>query len=121
MTTVFDVFREEPLSYLTIDRGGVYGNRIVGKKAIYGIFKDREGRTSLSNQELYESSATVHVHPKDFNRVSEIVGNGIRRGDKDYAIIGMTEGRNFDDGSIEHLTLTLERAEYVSESEVLES
>lgn len=118
MTTVFDLFREVEMEFLTISRGDVYGNRIIDEKPIMGIFKDKSGMNSMANQETRESNATVHVHPEDFtDDIPEIVGNGIRYKGKEYSIIGATEGRNFDTNEVEHIKLTLERANYVCECE----
>ena len=113
--TVFDMFVEVPFEYLTISRGEVYGNRIIGQKTLRGIVKIKEGMISQGNQETRKSNNTVHVHPEDFVGLTceQIIGNGIRYNNADYSIIGVTEGRNFDTNEIEHLTLTLERAEYV--------
>ena len=69
---------------------------------------------SSQNQETHESSATLHVHPEDIDTNGEIVGDGIECGGKFYTIVGVTEGKNFDTGAVEHYTLTLERAEYGS-------
>lgn len=117
MTTVFDTFKEAPFIYLAISRGEVYGNRITDQKTLKGIVKIKEGMISQTNQETRKSNNTIHVHPEDFaDSVHEqIVGNGIRYGGVDYSIIGVTEGRNFDTNEVEHLTLTLERADFVGE------
>ena len=117
--TVFDMFVEVPFEYLTISRGEVYGNRIIGQKTLRGIVKIKEGMISQGNQEIRKSNNTVHVHPEDFVGLTceQIIGNGIRYNNADYSIIGVTEGRNFDTNEIEHLTLTLERAEYVGDNQ----
>lgn len=116
--TVFDMFVEVPFEYLTISRGEVYGNRIISQKTLRGIVKIKEGMVSQGNQETRKSSNTVHVHPEDFVDLTceRIIGNGIRYNNADYSIVGVTEGRNFDTNEIEHLTLTLERAEYVGDN-----
>lgn len=118
MTTVFDMFSEVPFEYLTISRGEVYGNRIISQKTLHGIVKIKEGMISQGNQEIRKSNSTVHVHPEDFTGLTceQIIGNGICYGSADYSIIGVTEGRNFDTNKVEHLTLTLERAEYASDN-----
>ena len=114
MATVFDVFKEVSFVYLTISRGEVYGNRIVSQKTLSGIVKIREGMNNQMSRENRESSSTVHVHPEDFADLTreEIIGNGIQYGGADYSIVGMTEGRNFETNTVEHLTLTLERANF---------
>ena len=116
MATVFDIFKEVSFVYLTISRGEVYGNRIVNQKTLNGVVKIREGMTNQMNRETRDSSSTVHVHPEDFAGLTreEIIGNGIQYGGADYSIVGMTEGRNFETNEVEHLTLTLERANFTN-------
>ena len=109
MPTVFDVFREVPLTYLDLKRGAVYGNLIEDTKDISGIFKVRSGMNTVNGLEAKDSNATVHVHPADFTDIDDIVGNGIRYNDVDYEIVGLTEGRNFATNEVEHYTLTLNR------------
>lgn len=112
MMTVFDAFKQVEYTYLEISRGEVYGNRIISEKKLMGVFKDREGMTSSNNQEAYQSSATLHAKPQDYQSVAEVVGNGIRVNGRDYTITGVTSGMNFSDGVLEHYTFTLERASY---------
>lgn len=114
--TVFDAFEQTTYTYLIVSRGETYGNRIESETALMGVFKLRAGMTSANNQETRESSATLHIHPEDVAEGDEIVGNGIRYDGKDCAIVGMTEGRNFDTNEIEHYTLTLKRTEYAGQS-----
>lgn len=121
MASVFDVFKEVTMTYLTVDRGSVYGNTVTEETPIKGIFKLRSGMTSNNNMEAHSSSATVHVHPEDFTDTSKIIGNGIKHDGVDYEITGLTGGRNFDDGVMEHLTLTLEIADYACRSSDSES
>lgn len=110
MATVFDVFREVEMTYVDLARARVYGDLIKESKQIWGIFKVRSGMTTTNGAEASSSSATVHVHPEDFDGINEIVGNGIVYDGADYEIVGITEGRNFDNNQVEHYTLTLERA-----------
>ena len=114
--TVFEAFEQITYTYLEVSRGETYGNRITKETDHLGVFKLRSGMTQSNNMETRESSATLHIHPEDAVGGGEIVGNGIRYDGKDYKIVGVTEGRNFATNEIEHYTLTLERAEYVSES-----
>jgi hypothetical protein len=110
--TVFDVFRETDYTYLKIERGKILGNVIVEEIPLKGIFKRRETQETMENMELYQSSATIHAHPEDFNNFDELVGNGIRVCGQTYEIMSMTVGTNFDTGDTEHITLTLQRAEF---------
>lgn len=114
MTTVFTAFKQVTYTYLTVSRGQTKGNKITNQVDRLGVFKLRSGMNQTNNQETHESSATLHVHPEDFSNTEGIVGNGVRYDGKDYKIIGMTEGRNFETNVVEHYTLTLERAEYAT-------
>lgn len=119
MDTVFDVFEEVPYQFLKVSRGGVYGNRITATQDAYGIYKRRNDMVQVNNQELRQSAATLHIHP-DEAFIADItvddkillVGNGVRVEGVDYEIIGDTGGGNFDDGELEHYTLTLQVTDY---------
>lgn len=100
------------MEFLAVKQSTVYGDRIVDRKPIKGVFKTRNGETMNQNAGLRTSSATAHVHPEDFKDVDNIVGHGIAYGGQEYAIRGVTIGTNFDTGETEHLTLTLEVANY---------
>lgn len=117
MATVFDAFEEVQMDYLTVEQSTIYGDTITDEKPIMGIFKVRNGQTQNFEMELKTSTATVHAHPEDFNDVNSIVGNGIRYNGQTYSIVGITGGQNFDNGQMEHLTFTLEVADYVGSSE----
>lgn len=120
MTTVFDVFREDAFTYLTIKRGQVFGNQVVDTKELKGVIKVRSGFTRTGqNMELpggknISDHPTIHAHPEDFSDDNPIIGNGVRYNGLDYEIIGVTYGRNFDNGAVEHLTLTLREADYAA-------
>lgn len=117
MATVFDVFKQVQMDYLTIAQSSVYGDVIIDEKPIWGIFKIRDGQAQNFEMELKTSAATVHAHPEDFEDINAIVGNGIRYMGQTYTIVGVTGGQNFDNGQMEHLTFTLEVADYASSSE----
>lgn len=112
MDTVFDVFESVPYQFLEISRGGVYGNRITATHDATGVFKLRNEMVQVNNQELRQSAATLHIHPDEPFLSSIDVGQGIRCQGQDYEIIGQTGGQNFDDGELEHYTLTLQNADY---------
>lgn len=112
MDTVFTLFKEVEMKFLTVEQGTVYGNQVIDRKPIKGVFKTRNGQTFNQNAGLRTSSATAHVHPEDFQDVDGIVGNGISYCGQDYSITGVTVGTNFDTGKVEHLTLSLEVADY---------
>lgn len=110
--TVFDVFQEQSYTYLEIARGGVLGNTITKETDLMGIFKQRDNQETMQNIETPISSSTLHAHPEDFSDYSVLVGNGVRVDGVDYEIMSMTIGRNFDTGDVEHLTFTLQRADF---------
>lgn len=115
--TVFDVFQETPYTYLEISRGEILGNVIDKETDFMGIFKQRENQETMNNMELFQSSATLHVHPEDYSDYGTIVGNGIRVDGVEYEITNMTRGTNFDNGQVEHLTFTLQRASFSENGE----
>ena len=119
--TVFDAFKQIEYTYLVVSRGEVYGNRVTEQTGYLGVFKLREGMTEAVNVENRTSSATLHVHPEDFMLEEDetiddyFVGDGVRVDGVDYSIVGVTGGKNFDTGVLEHYQLTLQRTEYVDE------
>lgn len=119
MDTAFDVFDEQPYLFLVVSRGGVYGNRITASQSANGVFKRRNDMVQVNNQELRQSAATLHIHPDEsfidaitVDGKVQFVGHGVRVEGVDYEIVGDTGGRNFDDGQLEHYTLTLQYADY---------
>lgn len=110
--TVFDVFEEVPYQFLEISRGGVYGNRITATHDATGVFKLRNEMVQVGNQELRQSAATLHVRPDEPFISAIAVGQGIRCQGQDYEIIGQTAGYNYDNGILEHYTLTLQNTDY---------
>lgn len=112
MDTVFDHFDLTPYTFLEISRGGVFGNRITAEHQAEGIFKLRNDMVMVNNQEVRQSAATLHVRPDESFISSIAVGQGVRCMEQDYEIIGQTGGTNYDEGEIEHYTLTLQNADY---------
>ena len=119
MDSVFDVFDEVSYQFLKISRGGVYGNIILQTYDAVGVADIDEGMITANNQEAYQSSSLLYVHP-DEEYITEItengkvnfVGNGIRVDHKDYEIVGSGVGRNQDNGTVEHFELTLQAADF---------
>lgn len=112
MDTVFDVFVEVPYQFLEVVEGTVVGNRITATHDAFGVFKLRNDMVQVNNQELRQSAATLHVHPDESFIDALAVGQGIRVEGQDYRIIGQTAGKNFDNGELEHYTLTLQSTDY---------
>lgn len=110
--TVFDVFEEVAYTFLEVSRGGVYGNVILNSTSATGVFKLRNEMVQVNNQELRQSSATLHIRPTESFATNNMVGHGIRVEGQDYEIIGQTGGRNFATGETEHYTLTLQNTDY---------
>lgn len=89
------------------------GNTITEEAELNGVFKLRTGEETSNNMELRNSTATLHVHPEDFEEpYTYLVGQGVRKDCVDYEITSVTGGLNFVTGIIEHLTLTLNIADY---------
>lgn len=113
--TVFDVFKQVPYEFLTIARGNVYGNRIIAKRQLNGVFKLKSNMAKSNGMELLDSDATLHAHPEDFSdiNVNNLVGQGIRVNGQNYTIEGISEGMNFDNGVLEHIYMKLQKAQFV--------
>lgn len=114
MATVFDVFTQTSYDYLKISRGGVAGDGIVSETPASGVFKLRTGVNVANDQETKTSDATLHIKPSEpfVTNPQALVGNGIRWQGTTYAIEGVTEGRNFETGVVEHYRLTLGEQEF---------
>lgn len=110
--TVFDAYELTPYMFLDISRGGVFGNVIENSYMSEGVFKLRNEQVMVNNQEVRQSAATLHVRPDEAFITASVVGQGITCMGQDYEIIGQTGGMNFDDGEMEHYTLTLQVTDY---------
>lgn len=113
--TVFDVFAQVPYEFLTIKRGNVYGNRIVEKRELMGVFKLKSNMAKANGMELLDADATLHAQPDDFadSNTNSLVGQGIRVNGQDYSIEGVSEGMNYNNGVLEHIYMKLQKAEFV--------
>ena len=112
MVTVFDVNKQTAYKFLIISRGGVYGNVITASYDAFGVFKLRDGKTVSNNQELKQSSSTLHIKPDETFISSLEIGQGIQIDGNDYEITGLTGGDNYHNGFREHYTATLQVADY---------
>lgn len=109
--TVFELFSETKYEFLEIERGTVYGNRIVSVVGEFdGVFREKSGMRRGSNGEVFAESSKLYAKPNDLPE--NIVGCGVRVSGKVYEITSVVEGKNFDSGEVEHLVLTLERTEF---------
>lgn len=114
METVFDLFQQVDYDFLEVARGGIAGNTVIKREGLRGVFKLRagSGNSPTSEMEVKNSTATLHAHPEDYPDIDAIVGNGVRVAGVDYEITSVTGGMNFDTGKMEHLTFSLQRADY---------
>jgi len=110
--SVFDVFVLQSYTFLSVSRGGVYGNMITASYNALGVFKLRNEMVQVNNQEVRQSAATLKVKPGESFISSIAVGQGIQVEGQDYEIIGQTGGRNFETGVLEHYSLTLQVTDY---------
>lgn len=116
---VFSAFPERLTEYqfLEITRGNVYGNIITATHTSTGVFKLRNEQVMVNNQELKQSSATLHIRPDESFANNNMVGQGIRVEGQDYEIIGQTGGDNYANGVREHYRLTLQNSDFSDFSE----
>lgn len=117
--TVFEAFRSEPIEFLEISRGGVYGNRITNIRSITGVVKRRSNLSQGSTSELINTNTTVHIRPEDVAEYNTetLIGNGLVIDGENFTITNATEGRNFISDSVEHITLTVQPATLVEDEE----
>ena len=117
VATVFDVFTETPYTFLEISRGNVYGDRVLDERTLSGVFKLKTGMTSNNNMEVIDADATLHAHPEDFDvPTSSLVGQGVQVDGVNYTIEGVSEGKNFDTGIVEHIYMRLQKTDFVGEN-----
>ncbi len=116
---VFDAFPERLTAYqfLSISRGGVYGNVITASYEAQGVFKLRNEQIMVNNQELKQSAATLHIRPSEAFANNDVVGQGIRVEGQDYEIIGQTGGDNYANGEREHYRLVLQNSDFADFTE----
>lgn len=115
--TVFDTFQEMPYTFLEISRGTVEGNVITASHDFMGIVKLRENDMTTNNIETPTSNSTIHAHPDDILSLvslENIIGQGISVDGAGYfEITNCTTGYNYATGQLEHLTFTLQKAEFI--------
>lgn len=114
--TVFDLFGSVSYKYLTIGNSTLSGAKILSATEYQGIFKLRDGMVQ-GERELLTSTATLHVHPEDFENPDDLVGNGILYDGVFYEIVGATAGTNFNTHTVEFYRLTLQVKKYTNEAE----
>lgn len=118
--TVFDLFGSVSYKYLSIGNSTLSGARILSATEHEGIFKLRDGMVQ-GDRELLTSTATLHVHPEDYESPEALVGEGILYGGVFYEIVGATAGTNFNTHEVEFYRLTLQVKKYANEDDFLEA
>lgn len=110
MLDIFTTFKTTPYTFLAYGQGGIYGNVTQQEYEADGVFKLRRGVSNTALGENPTSTATLHIKPTegfvDAHRPLE--GNGIKVGNDEYRIVGVTEGFNYSTNVLEHITLTLQ-------------
>jgi hypothetical protein len=117
--TVFDVFQTTPYTFLQVKRGTVVGDVVESAWEATGVFKLRTGFVKGDTPENPISTATLHVRPsEDFLEPNNgnLIGHGVQHDGQVYEVIGQTNGVNYHSGVTEHITLTLQIAEFIHDS-----
>lgn len=115
-TMIFDLFDLTDYTFLQLE-SKTGGNQIVEEWEAKGIVKLRDGMVQADNVEAYLSSASVHIRPDEpFVAALDgnLVGHGIRVAKDDYTtaeyrIEGQSEGRDYDNGNLDFIRVTLKR------------
>lgn len=110
MLDIFSTFKTTPYTFNVLGQGGIYGNTITTSYEADGIFKLRRGVSNTALGENPTSTATLHIKPTEafLSGLTTIEGNGVTIGDNEYRIVGVTEGFNYTNNVLEHITLTLQ-------------
>lgn len=120
--TVFETFELSTYTFLKLSTGGILGNQVQSQTEAQGVFKEREDMVVNNNLETKTADATLHIKPSEpfvADLSGYLVGHGVQVDGRDYRVIGQTGGQNYQDGSLEHIRVTLKReslAEYESSS-----
>jgi hypothetical protein len=107
---VFSLFETTPYTFQVLGQGGIYGNKVLETHNAEGIFKLRRGITQGRDMQNATSTATLHIRSTEsfLEGLSDLAGNGIQYKGQNYRIVGVTDGTNFDNNVLEHITLTLQ-------------
>lgn len=113
--TVFTAFLdgEEELDFLPVE-----GTSIKGQRKIRAIMKFKAGLKRASQLRRTASDLTIHAHPEDFDDVAnpqDIIGSALRWRGRNYSIDGVSIGKNYATGEIEHYTFNCSLAIYTDE------
>ena len=113
--SVFDAFRdgEEEVDFLPVD-----GTTVKGQRKIKALMKFKAGLKRASQLRRTASDLTLHAHPEDFDDVvnpQDIIGSAVRWQGRNYSIDGVSIGKNYITGIIEHLTFNCSLAIYSDE------
>lgn len=107
---IFTTFKTQPYTFLALGQGGIYGNSILQEYETDGVFKLRRGVSKTALGDNPTSTATLHIRPTEgfLDAHKPLEGHGIKVGDDQYRIVGVTEGMNYETNVLEHITVTLE-------------
>lgn len=113
--TVFTAFLdgEEELDFLP-----VVGTSVKGQRKIRAIMKFKAGLKRASQLRRTASDLTIHAHPEDFDDVAnpqDIIGSALRWKGRNYSIDGVSIGKNYTTGEVEHYTFNCSLAIYTDE------
>ena len=113
--TVFTAFdaAEEELDFLPVD-----GTSVKGQRKIKALLKFKAGLKRASQLRRTASDLTIHAHPEDFDDVAnpqDIIVSALRWKGRNYSIDGVSIGKNYATGAVEHLTFNCSLAIYTDE------
>lgn len=113
--TVFAAFTEgeEEIDFLPVE-----GTAVKGQRKIRAILKFKAGLKRASQLRRTASDLTIHAHPEDFDDVAnpqDIIGSAIRWRGRNYSLDGVSIGKNYQTGKVEHLTFNCSLAIYTDD------
>lgn len=113
--TVFDAFLngEEDIMFSPAE-----GTSIAGERTVKAVVKFKGGLKRASQLRRTSSDLTIHAHPEDFDEYAnpqDIIGSALRWRGRVYSIDGVSVGKNYESGIVEHLTFNCSLAIYADE------
>lgn len=113
--THHSVFRHFRNGLEEITFSPVEGTAIAGERTIMAIVKAKMGLKRASQLRRTSSDLTIHCFPEDFADVvnpQDVIGAAIRWRGRQYSLDGVTLGKNYETGVVEHITFNCSLAIY---------
>lgn len=112
------VFRHFTEGLEEIDFLPAVGTTVTGQRKIKAIVKAKMGLKRASQLRRTSSDLTVHCFPEDFAdvvNIQDVLHSAIRWQGRNYSLDGVTVGKNYATGEIEHYSFNCSLAVYTDD------